>query len=70
MKRVLTPEAPSPDYEQVGERCIYHTYNGHAWPEGDPLSRMNCAHGPLDCDIIPVWALKRDAALDRINGRA
>jgi len=63
MKRVLEPLPPTPDYKQVGWVCMYHDPS-YAWGTG----RMAC-HNPLDCDLVPVWALKREVAIEVINGR-
>lgn len=48
--RILKPEPPTPDYRQVGWHCIYHEQAG----------RM--CHNPLDCDLVPIWALTVEAA--------
>lgn len=54
MKRELRPVPPTPDYRQVGWHCIYHEQQG----------RM--CHNPLDCDMVPVWALKVRPGLEAI----
>jgi hypothetical protein len=43
--RVLKSDPPSPGYRQVGLHCIYHEQQGRL------------CHNPLDCDLVPIWAL-------------
>jgi hypothetical protein len=54
--RKLHTDPPSPEYRQIGWHCIYHEQTGR-----------NC-HNPLDCDLVPIWALKIRTALERMNG--
>lgn len=54
-RRTLHTDPPTSDYRQIGWHCIYHEQAG----------RM--CHNPLDCDLIPVWALDVRPALDRIT---
>lgn len=48
--RVLQEEPPSPNYRQVGWHCIYHEQTGGS------------CHNPLDCDLVPMWALAVEPA--------
>lgn len=48
--RYLEHAPPSDDYEIVDWRCVYHV-NGFC-------------HNPLDCDFIPLWALKVERRAD------
>jgi hypothetical protein len=52
--RTLHTDPPTPDYRQIGWHCIYHEQAGRS------------CHNPLDCDLIPVWALTVKAGLSRI----
>lgn len=52
--RRLHTDPPIPEYRQVGWHCVYHEQAGRL------------CHNPLDCDLVPIWALTVDAALIRI----
>ena len=52
--RRLHTDPPAPGYRQVGWHCIYHEQAGR-W-----------CHNPLDCDMIPLWALDVPTAKERL----
>ena len=49
-RQLTTIEPPGPGYRQVGWHCVYHEAQGR-W-----------CHNPLDCDMVPTWALTWEAA--------
>jgi hypothetical protein len=48
--RILHTDPPTPEYRQVGWHCIYHEQAGRS------------CHNPMDCDLVPMWALTVDDA--------
>lgn len=50
--RTLKPVPPTDNYELHGWHCIYH----EGW-----------CHNPLDCDLVPVWRLKREVAIELLS---
>lgn len=53
--RTLNMPPPTPEYRQIGWHCIYHEQAGRS------------CHNPLDCDLVPVWAMTVAAAKSRMN---
>lgn len=53
--RALLTDAPGEGYRQIGWHCIYH----------EQMGRM--CHNPLDCDLIPIWALSVPEAKRRFQ---
>lgn len=51
----LATDPPSSEYRQVGWHCLYHEQAGRS------------CHNPLDCDLVPKWALTVEAAKERIK---
>lgn len=52
---VIETDPPTPEYRRVGWHCIYHEQAGRT------------CHNPLDCDLVPVWALTVEAAKKRMG---
>lgn len=58
MSRKLEEAPPTPDHRQVGWHCIYHEQAGRL------------CHNPLDCDLVPLWALKVEPAKTKFRESA
>lgn len=54
--RKLETDPPDEGYVQRGWYCVYH--------DGEHQG-FRC-HNPLDCDIVPVWSLTREAMHERL----